>query len=89
MSKTEMKQYLHRNIDKIDDEATLLHMEEITHIIINQSKVKYASLSEELKSSLAKGIKELDEGKYISYAEIMNNILKEVKAHRIRTRFAR
>ena len=84
-----MKQYLHRNIDKIDDEATFLHMEENTHIIINQSKVKYASLSEELKSSLAKGIKELDEGKYISYAEIMNNILKEVKAHRIRTRFAR
>ena len=77
MSIEELKQYLHRKIDAIDDEATLLQIEEIIYIVINDSKIKYDSLSEELKSSIAKGIKELDEGKYISYEEIKKNIAKK------------
>ncbi|MEO8514293.1 MAG: hypothetical protein ABI543_12075 [Ignavibacteria bacterium] len=70
---------MHRKVDTIDDEATLLQLEEIIHIIINNSKVKYDSLSEELKFSLSKRTKELDEDRYISYEEIKKNILNVLK----------
>lgn len=75
MSNAEIKQYLHRKIDTIDDEATLLQIEEIVNVITDDSKTKYDSLSKELKSSIYKGIKELDEGKTITYEEIRKNIL--------------
>jgi len=84
-----MKKSIHKKVNTIKAKTELLQTEEIVLSLTVYPIVKYASLSEELKSSLAKGIKELDEGKYISYAEIMNNIPKEVKAHRIRTRFAK
>lgn len=79
MTTTEIKNYIHETIDSIDDEATLMQLEEIIQFIINDSKVNFDSLNEELKSSIAKGIKELDEGKYISFEEVKENILKDLK----------
>lgn len=79
MTTTEIKNYIHDKIDSIDDEAILLQLEEIIQIMIRDSKVKYDSFNEDLKSSIAKGIKELDENKSISYEEVKENILKELK----------
>lgn len=79
MSNAEIKRYIHEKIDSVDDEATLLQLEEMIQIILNDSEVKYNSLNEELKSSIAKGIKELDEGKCISFEEVKENILKDLK----------
>jgi len=79
MSNAEIKRHIHEKIDSIDDEATLLQLEEIIQIILNDSEVKYNSLNEELKSSIVKVIKELDEGNYISYEEVKENILKDLK----------
>ncbi|HMQ77945.1 MAG TPA: hypothetical protein PKE39_00390 [Ignavibacteria bacterium] len=79
MTTIEIKNYIHEKIDSIEDEAILLQLEEIIQIIISDSKVKYDSFNEDLKSSIAKGIKELNEDKSISYEEVKENILKELK----------
>ena len=79
MSNAEIKRYIHSKIDSIEDEAILLQLEEIIQIIISDSKVKYDSFNEDLKSSIAKGIKELNEDKSISYEEVKENILKDLK----------
>lgn len=74
-----IKQKLHRIIDTIEDESTLLQLKQIIDSIVNNSKYEYSTVSNELRASIVKGIKELDDGKKIPYEEVRKSVQKDLK----------
>jgi predicted transcriptional regulator len=66
MTKTEMKQSIHDLVDTIEDESKLEQIQEMLGYWVNKEKV---SVSPEEMEAIEEGLKDVEEGRTISYED--------------------
>ncbi|HWA06196.1 MAG TPA: hypothetical protein VG961_06580 [Ignavibacteria bacterium] len=69
MTTTEIKRHLHNQIDTIEDLDKLNEIKEIINFIVNEEVIEWESLSEEERKGIEEGLKDVEEGRTISYDE--------------------
>lgn len=67
MTKTEIKQDIHSKIDLLEDDQKLENLREIVDFIVNDEEVV---LSEEESAAIEEGLKDVEEGRTISYEDL-------------------
>ena len=68
MTKTEIKQNIHTLIDTVEDEVTLIQIQEMIESI--GDPLSLSSLSNEERKSINTGIEQLNKGEKIDYEDI-------------------
>jgi predicted transcriptional regulator len=71
MTKTEIKQQLHNQIETLEDSDKLIEIHEIINFIVNDEVIEWESLSEAERKGIEEGLKDVEEGRTISYEDFM------------------
>ncbi len=69
MTKTEIKQQLHNQIETLEDSDKLNELHEIINFIVNDEVIEWESLSEDERKGIEEGLKDVEEGRTIDYDE--------------------
>jgi len=69
MTKTEIKQQLHSQIETLEDSDKLAEIQEIINFIVNDDVIDWELLTEDEKKGIEEGLKDVEEGRTVSYEE--------------------
>jgi predicted transcriptional regulator len=71
MTKTEIKQNIHNQIDLLEDSDKLDELQEIINFFINDDVVEWELLTEAERKGIEEGLKDAEEGRTVSYDEFL------------------
>jgi hypothetical protein len=69
MTKTEIKQTIHSLVDTVEDEVTLVQIQQMLESI-SEDSLTFSSLNDDERESINTGIDQLNKGKKIDYEDI-------------------